>query len=87
MIRLSFACDGAAGRERNRECSEERVLKLDCFGGLILPKAVEALQMEGWTFRRFGPRFIVRCPKCEALRVKRNEARQKRDTMRRARKR
>ena len=87
MIRLTFACDGAAGRERLRECDVKKVIEVNGFGSTILPLFAEAAKIEGWTFRHFGKRFIVRCPRCEGLRVKRNEARAKRDTLREARKR
>lgn len=87
MIRLTFACDGAAGRERLQECDVKKTFELDGYGIALFTNAVDVVKLEGWTFRRFGERFIVRCPKCEGLRVKRNEARAKRDTLREARKR
>jgi hypothetical protein len=87
VISLTFACDGAKGRERLKECSTTKILHLDGYGAAILPDAIKTLIEQGWTFRRFGERFIVRCPKCEALRVSRNAARARRDTMREARKR
>ena len=87
MIRLIFACDGAAGRERLRECDQQKVILLDGTGVGLFRAATFAMENEGWTFFRFGARFIVRCPKCEALKVKRNAARTKRDTLREARKR
>jgi hypothetical protein len=86
VIRLSFACDGAAGRERLRECDAVEVCYLTGYGEALLPEAVAVLKAKGWTFIHFGKRFIVRCPKCETLKVRRNEARAKRDTLREARK-
>jgi hypothetical protein len=85
MIRLSFACDGAAGHERLGECGEIHVVQFPGYGVGLFRDAVALVQEKGWTFTQFGPRFIVRCPKCEALKVKRNLARQKRDRLREAR--
>ena len=93
VIRLVFQCDGAAGRERLRECDSKEVVRLsdEGFGEGILVRvvrdAVEVLLSKGWTFRRFGARFIVRCLRCETLRVERNTARAQRDKLREARKR
>jgi hypothetical protein len=87
VIRLIFQCDGAAGRERLQECLASEVFKPEGYGSAIYPGLVAAMQIRGWTFRHFGARFIVRCPKCETLRVQRNEARAKRDRLREARKR
>lgn len=94
MIRLTFACDGAVGRERLKECDVREVVYLESYGAALLPDAVAGMKRKGWTFRHYGNtsngvrgRFIVRCPRCEGLRVKRNEARAKRDALREARKR
>lgn len=87
MIRLTFACDGAAGRERLRECDVKEVFELEGYGSGILPGLTAAMAIRGWTFTHFGARFIVRCPKCEKLRVQRNEARAQRDRLREERKR
>jgi hypothetical protein len=87
MIRLTFACDGAAGRERIGECDVKYVIEFHGCGEALFTDSLALVKSKGWTFRRFGARFIVRCPRCEGLRVKRNEASAKRDTLREARKR
>jgi hypothetical protein len=86
MIHITFMCEGAAGHARLGECNTKEVLYLDSYGSLILPDAVEFLREMGWSFRPVGDRLVVRCPKCEVLRVRRNEARAKRQMLARERK-
>jgi hypothetical protein len=85
MIRITFACAGAAGRERLRECDNSEVLYPDSYGVTVLSDAVEYLKEVGWTFRPITKngktRIVVRCPKCEALRISRNKAKALRDKL------
>jgi len=87
VIRIVFQCDGAAGRERLHECDEKAIFTPDGCGVGKYEAAVVYLRVNGWTFRHHGERFILRCPKCEALRVRRNAARAQRDKFREDRKR
>jgi hypothetical protein len=85
VIRLTIACDGAAGHARLGECKVREDLHLDGYGDGPLMRATDFLKASGWSFRHFGTRLIVRCPECERLRVARNAARAKRDKLREAR--
>jgi hypothetical protein len=85
VIRLVFLCDGAAGHARLGECQVARIVILDGYGIALFTDAVDVVKEEGWTFRRFGEKFIVRCPKCEALKVKRRQAQALRERLKRER--
>lgn len=85
MIRLTFVCDGATGLDRLRECNAEKVFRIDKYVAILFMYAADAVKIRGWTFRQTNKRLIVRCPKCETLRVARNAARAQRDKLREAR--
>lgn len=86
MIRLTFRCEGPRGIGRASSCREEFVFEPspNTHHGRFLPLAMEFLLAKGWRLipRSSGDRYVVRCPKCEVLRLKEYEAKVARDRMR-----